>query len=93
MKHRGFAALLFTWAVLVLPADSPAPRAIQLPDILAWKTIQGAVVSADGQWLAYHLNPAEGNAEVVVRNLKTGQEDKYPAGDRQASTPAPARCV
>jgi dipeptidyl aminopeptidase/acylaminoacyl peptidase len=90
MKHRGFAALLFTWAVLVLPADSPAPRAIQLPDILAWKTIQGAVVSADGQWLAYHLNPAEGNAEVVVRNLKTGQEDKYPAGDRQASTPAPA---
>jgi len=90
MKQRRIAALLFVCAVLAWPADAPTPRALQLQDMLAWKSIQGAVVSSDGQWLAYRLSPAEGNAEVVVRNLKTGKEDRYPAGDRQASTPAPA---
>ncbi len=80
-------------AVLGLSACSAfgqTPRPLQLADILTWKRIQAQTVSSDGQWFAYRLAPAEGNAEVVVRNLKTGSETRYPAGDRVASSPTPA---
>ena len=58
--------------------------------MLNWKRIQAPVVSNNGQWFAYRLAPAEGNAEVVVRNLASGKETRFPVGDRAASLPAPA---
>lgn len=70
-------------------AFAQAHKPIQLADILAWKRIQAPVVSANGEWFAYRIAPAEGNAEVVVRNVKTGKEEHYPIGDRVASSPAP----
>ena len=88
---------VLTLTLLALVAFAPAPwaadsgskRPLQLADLLAWKRIQAPAVSSDGEWFAYRLAPAEGNAEVVVRNLKTGKEERYPAGDRGASVPAP----
>ncbi len=85
MKCRIFALTLLAFA-----AYGQAQKPLQLPDILSWKRIQSPVVSSNGEWFAYRLAPAEGNAEVVVRNLKTGKEDHYPIGDRAASSPAPA---
>src|ERR1017187_8866373 len=92
MKCRIFAAAFLAFLALA-PApsatDTNAPRPLQLADILAWKRIQSPVVSGNGEWFAYRLAAAEGNAEIVVRNLKTGAEKRYPAGDRTASIPAP----
>lgn len=71
--------------LLVIPglfaADSPAPKALGLPDILAWKHIQNEQVSDDGSWFAYRLAPNEGDSEVVLRNLKDGKELRFPAGE------------
>ena len=72
--------------LLVLPglfaADSPAaPKPLGLPDILAWKHIQGEHVSDDGTWFAYRLAPNDGDSEVVLRNLKDGKELRFPAGE------------
>jgi len=83
MKPRVLLATMFA-AGLVVPsarADEGTQRAIQLPDILAWKRIQTPVVSGDGQWLAYKLTPGEGNSEVVIRNLKDGKEQRFPIGE------------
>lgn len=66
-----------------------AQKPIQLADILAWKRIQAPAVSNDGEWLAYRVSPAEGDAEVVIRNLKTGKELRFPIGDPGAAAPAP----
>jgi len=85
MKGRISAFVLLAFA-----AYAQTQKPLQLPDILAWKRIQSPVVSANGEWFAYRVAPAEGNAEVVVRNVKTGKEEHYPAGDRVASTPTPA---
>ncbi len=85
MKSR----ILFL-TLLAFGAFGQAQKPLQLADILSWKRIQAPVVSANGEWFAYRIAPAEGNAEVVVRNLKTGKEERYPAGDRTASSPAPA---
>lgn len=57
------------------------PRAMQLPDILAWKRIGQPMVSADGNWFAYKLNPNEGNSEVVLRSVKDGKETRFPIGE------------
>jgi hypothetical protein len=85
MKLRISAALFVAWTVLADTAQKP----IQLADILAWKRITQPVVSNNGEWFAYRLGPAEGEAEVVVRNLKTGKEQRFPIGDPVASAPTP----
>ncbi len=70
-------------------AAGESQHGMTLTDILAWKRIQSPTITNDGAYFAYRLAPAEGNADVVVRNLKTGKEDRYPIGDRAASTPLP----
>ncbi len=79
MKQRIlFAVFLATGLVR---ADESTQRAIQLPDILAWKHIQTPLVSNDGGWFAYKLVPGEGNSEVVLRNLKDGKEQHFAIGE------------
>ena len=70
-------------------AGNKNPLAVE--DVLAWKSIGNATVSNDGQWLAYRLGPAEGDAEVVVRNTVHDTEHRFAAGERPrpAGPPAP----
>ncbi|HTB13045.1 MAG TPA: prolyl oligopeptidase family serine peptidase [Bryobacteraceae bacterium] len=79
MKHCRLLAL-FVFAAAVSSADT-AQRPIQLNDILAWKRIVSQSVSPDGIWFAYRVSPAEGNSEVVIRNLKDGKEQHFPIGE------------
>ena len=70
-------------------AFGQSERPLQLTDIVAWKRIQMPAVSNNGQWFAYRLAPAEGDAEVVVYNLETGKEQRFPIGDPSATAPPP----
>jgi hypothetical protein len=72
------------------PADQPAAkRAIELEDIIAWRTIGATALSHDGQWFAYRIAPGEGDAQVVVRGTQAGgKEWKFDIGDPQAGAPA-----
>ncbi len=65
-----------------------AKRPLNHKDYDGWRSISGQQISADGHFLAYGLFPQEGDGEVVVRNLVTGHETRYPAGMRPAPTPA-----
>ena len=53
----------------------------------SWKSIQGTKVSRDGTWVAYALNPQEGDGELVVRNLKTSAEYRATRGRDPVFTP------
>ncbi len=80
MKRRILLAALF--AAFGFAADeASAPHAMQLADILGWKRIQTPAVSNDGRWFAYKLAPNEGNAEVVIRDLRSGKEQHYAIGE------------
>ncbi len=79
MKLYRLLAILASAAALA-PADT-TQRPIQLNDILAWKRIQSQSVSPDGNWFAYRISPAEGNSEVVIRNLKDGKDQHFPIGE------------
>ncbi len=85
MKRIAFA--LFIGIGLLFAADAPTPRPLTIPDMVAWKHIQSPSVSHDGEWFGYRLAPNEGAAEVVLRNLKTGKELRFPIGDPSAASP------
>jgi dienelactone hydrolase len=55
-------------------------RTFELADILAWKSVRGASLSPDGQWFAYRIGPAEGDSEVILRQVKGDKEHKFPGG-------------
>jgi len=52
-----------------------------------WRSIQGAVLSRGGEWVAYTLSSQESDPELIVRNLKTGAEKKYACGRNATITP------
>ncbi|HEY3380849.1 MAG TPA: prolyl oligopeptidase family serine peptidase [Vicinamibacterales bacterium] len=65
--------------------DPPGAKVpITMADILAWKSINGPVLSHDGKWLAYRLSPTEGDSEVVVRQTQGEKEYRFGCGDVSA---------
>lgn len=45
-----------------------------------WKDIPERIVSNNGQWFGYALNPQEGDGKVVFQNLVTNQSDSVARG-------------
>jgi dipeptidyl aminopeptidase/acylaminoacyl peptidase len=52
-----------------------------------WRSIQGTRLSADGQWLAYALTSQGDDGELIVHNVKSGQDFKAPRGTNPTFTP------
>ena len=51
-----------------------------------WRSIQGAQLSRDGQWLVYALAPEDGDGELVALNLSTNKECRSPRGKQPTIT-------
>src|SRR5262245_21001074 len=86
MRIRTLLAGLTLAAALAVPtafADTPpaGPQPLTLADALAWKSVGGAALSPDGQWLAYRLAPVEGDGELVLRSILKGEEKRFPVGE------------
>lgn len=69
-RHPRTSALLLALS-LALPASSLAQekRPLTLDDYGAWNRITQVVLSPDGQWLAYALDPNDGDASFFVKAL------------------------
>jgi len=63
-----------------LPAQSAAPRPLTHQDFDAWRSLFTPTLSRDGRWLAYSFMPQDGDGEVIIRELATGQEQRVPVG-------------
>ncbi len=83
------------------PADSgSAKRPLKHTDYDSWRAIQVSTLARDGKYLAYNLMPAEGDGELVVRNLDTGTEHRLargrvtpPAAEGEGAAAPPARAT
>jgi hypothetical protein len=62
-------------------APAAVKKALTVDDVTAWKNISTTVLSKDGAWFAYRVAPQEGDAELVVRNIGSGKETRYPLGE------------
>ena len=88
---RGLAIAFAAIALFVWPgwptAQTPAKRPISYDVYDSWRSIAGSRLSQDGQWLAYALTAPGDDGELVVRNLKSGQELRHPRGTNPQFTP------
>ena len=75
---RVFAAAALLCAASVIA--QPAKRPIAHSDFDAWRTIATPVLSRDGKWLAYSVQPQDGDGELVVREIATGKERRESVG-------------
>jgi dipeptidyl aminopeptidase/acylaminoacyl peptidase len=81
------AALAFEWPLTAQQVPVSAKRPLTYDVVDYWKSIQGTRLSDDGQWLAYATTAPGDDGELVVRNLRTGQEFKQARGMSPQFTP------
>jgi dipeptidyl aminopeptidase/acylaminoacyl peptidase len=72
-------------------------------DFDSWRSLSGPQLSRDGRYLAYAYMPLEGDGDVVVRTLNTGEDHRVPVGalppppfsgsEADPERPAPRRAV
>jgi len=82
--------LVLALAPLFGPAASMQPaakRAMEVEDVIAWKTLGATTLSADGQWFGYRLTPQEGDAQVVLKRTRGDKELRFPAGEQPQPDP------
>jgi dipeptidyl aminopeptidase/acylaminoacyl peptidase len=63
------------------PPQPGSKRAIELEDIIAWRSVGATTLSNDGQWFAWRVAPQEGDAELFVRHIATGKETTFDLGE------------
>ena len=83
------AALLVFLATQGRPvgAQGTAKKPLTYDVYDSWRSIGATKLSNDGQWLAYAVTSQGDDGELVVRNLKSGQEFKQPRGSAPQITP------
>src|SRR5262249_44547888 len=85
-RARHLAVALCAFALLLvnhaLGQQPLTKRPLRHRDYDSWRSIQSPQFSPDGKFLAYALTPQEGDGEVVVRNLVSGTEWRFPRGSR-----------
>lgn len=72
------AASLFLLLPVMAAAQSKKPLDHTVYD--GWQSIGVKTISDNGHWTAYTITPQEGDATLVVRNLKNGREISVPRG-------------
>jgi dipeptidyl aminopeptidase/acylaminoacyl peptidase len=95
MRTRSAAVMVLSMSAAALtcqwPLAAQAPTAAKRPlsyDVVDyWKSIQGTRLSDDGQWLAYATTAPGDDGELIVRNLRTGQEFRRARGASPQFTP------
>jgi dipeptidyl aminopeptidase/acylaminoacyl peptidase len=90
IRIRLFLGILLITAVPALaptalmqqaPVPVTAKKTLDIPDVESWKTISTTAISRNGEWFAYRVAPQVGDAELVVRNIASGKETKFPLGE------------
>ena len=81
------AFLVFVSSQHSIGAQSAPKRPLTYDVVDYWRSIGATKLSTDGQWLAYALTSQGEDGELVVRNLKSGQEYKHPRGSAPQITP------
>ncbi len=64
-----------------------AKRPLSAADFDSWRSIQGTQISRDGNYVAYVLQPQDGDGEFVVRSTSSETERRVPRGYRPPTPP------
>ncbi|MFZ1702015.1 MAG: prolyl oligopeptidase family serine peptidase [Pyrinomonadaceae bacterium] len=65
-------------------------RPLSAQDFDSWRSVQGSQISRDGKWVAYVMQPQDGDGEVLVRSTTGSTDWKHPRGYRPPTPPPDA---
>ncbi len=68
-------------------AQATAKRPLTAQDFDSWRSLQGSTISRDGKFVAYVMQPQDGDGELFVKNTATGAEWKFQRGYRPPAPP------
>ncbi len=79
--------LVFVFVFGFALAVAAQKRPLTHQDYDSWKSIQAPQISRDGKWVAYALSEQDGDGEIIVRNIASGNEWKSLRGYRPPTPP------
>lgn len=80
-------SFLFALALLPVLSFAQTKKTLNHDVYDGWKSVGERLISNDGNYIVYAINPQEGDGEMVIRNLKTGYNKNIPRGYGAAITP------
>ncbi|SHL69790.1 Prolyl oligopeptidase family protein [Chitinophaga jiangningensis] len=79
MRKYVLGSLLMGTALMTY-AQQPSKKPLDHSVYDGWETAGAKVISNDGQWIAYTINPQEGDGRLIIFDRKTGKETVVPRG-------------
>lgn len=80
--------LLFSVGILpILMAQGPSKKTLATSDFANWKVIDKPVISGDGKYSAFEVNPQKGNGALVIRTTDGKKEDVLARGYAASFSP------
>lgn len=80
-QTRLFIFFLFL-AVFSLPTFAQQKKALTVTDMMKFREIHNPVISEDGKWIAYAVQPDRGDGEAIVQSTETERTFRIERGSR-----------
>ncbi|MDP2339157.1 MAG: prolyl oligopeptidase family serine peptidase [Bacteroidota bacterium] len=81
MKRAGLLLLICTlFTSLILNAQKVEKKPLTINDFAAWKVVNNPIVSNDGKFVAFEINPQKGDGNLVVKSIDSKKEDSLSRG-------------
>lgn len=81
MKLNGFLFLTFMMGfILNSNAQTTSKKPLSTNDFAKWKVMNNPIVSGDGKYVSYEMNPQKGDGVLVIKPVESKKEDLFPRG-------------
>ena len=88
MKRACLLLLIFTLSFSsILNAQTANKKPLTTNDFAAWKVIDNPIISGDGKYSAFEINPQKGDGNLVVKPIDSKKEDSLPRGYAASFSP------
>lgn len=84
MRKVLLGAVLLGGSLFTYAQQQPAKKPLDHSVYDSWQSIGTKIISANGQFVAYSVLPQEGDANLIIHDLKTGQSVTIPRGTNPA---------
>ncbi len=75
-----FTHITISFIAIVGFAQNVTKKTLEHSDYDIWNTIDNPMISADGRWVVYELNPGKGDGRLLVHDANTGKDGSFERG-------------
>ena len=88
MKRTGFLLLIYALCFSsVLNAQVANKKPLTTNDFASWKILDNPIISGDGKYSAFEVNPQKGDGNMMVKLIDSKKEDLLPRGYAASFSP------